>query len=82
MVSDNPELQHIAAMLCNDSDGEVRMQAILSLNATTDEAKTAILKAVPSCLGDVWLQRALLIAAPNLAADMAEVVVQHSTDVV
>ncbi len=72
---DNTELQHVVAMLCNDSDGEVRMQAILSLQtSSTDEAKTAILKAVPSCLDDLWLQRALLIAAPNLAADMAEVV--------
>ncbi len=78
---DSEELQHVVALLCNDSDGEVRMQAILSLNATTDAAKAAILKAVPSCLDDLWLQRALLIAAPNLAADIAEVVVQHSTEV-
>jgi putative membrane-bound dehydrogenase-like protein len=77
---ENKELQHIAAMLCSDSDGEVQMQAILSLNVSTDEAKAAILKAVPSCLRDIWLKRALLIAAPNTAADMADVVVQHSTE--
>ncbi len=75
---DNAELQHVAAMLCGDSDGEVRMQAILALAAATPEARTAVLKTVPGCLDDLWLQRALLIAAPNLAADIAEVVVQHS----
>ncbi len=78
--SDIPELQHVAAMLCNDSDGEVRMQALLSLNATTAEARAAVLKSVPGCLDDLWLQRALLIAAPNLAADIAEVVVLHSEE--
>jgi len=77
---DSAELQHIAAMLCRDTDDEVRMQAILSLNVSTDEAKIAILSAVPSCLFHVWLQRALLIAAPNIAAEMAEVVVRYSTD--
>jgi len=77
-IADHPELRQVVAMLCNDSDGEVRMQAILSLDTATPEAKTAILKAVPGCLDDLWLQRALLIAAPNFAADIAEVVVQHS----
>lgn len=52
------ELQQVAAMLCNDTDGEVRMQAILSLDATTAEAKSAVLKSVPGCLDDLWLQRA------------------------
>ncbi len=75
-----PELQHVAAMLCNDSDGEVRMQALLSLNATSPEARAAVLKSVPGCLDDLWLQRALLIAAPNLAADIGEVVVLHSEE--
>ena len=78
--SDISELQHVADMLCNDSDGEVRMQALLSLNATTAEARAAVLKAVPGCLDDLWLQRALLIGAPNLAADIAEVVVLHSEE--
>ena len=79
------ELQQVAAMLCNDTDGEVRMQAILSLDATTAEAKSAVLKSVPGCLDDLWLQRALLIAAPNLAADIADIVVLQSgeaTDIV
>ncbi|MCA9012907.1 MAG: c-type cytochrome [Planctomycetaceae bacterium] len=76
----SPELQHVAAMLCRDTDGEVQLQALLSLDATGDEAKTAILQAVPSCLRDIWLQRALLISAPNLAAEIAEVVVEHSPD--
>ncbi|MEJ7593770.1 MAG: PVC-type heme-binding CxxCH protein [Planctomycetaceae bacterium] len=75
---DSQELQHVAAMLCNDLDGEVRMQALLSLDPSTAEAKSAVLKSVPGCLDDLWLQRALLIAAPNLAADMAEVVVLQS----
>ncbi len=75
---DNKELQHVAAMLCHDMDGEVRMQALLSLDGTTAEAKSAVLQSVPGCLDDLWLQRALLIAAPNLSADMAEVVVQMS----
>lgn len=77
---DNADLQYVAGTLCNDADGEVRMQAILSINSETDEAKAAILRSVPSCLGDVWLQRALLIAAPNLAADIAEIVVQQSVE--
>ena len=75
---DSEELQHVLAMLCHDTDGEVRMQALLSLDATTAEAKSAVLKSVPGCLDDLWLQRALLIAAPNLAADIAEVVVLQS----
>jgi hypothetical protein len=33
-IAEHPELQQIAAMLCNDPDGEVRMQAILSLETT------------------------------------------------
>jgi len=74
------DLQEIAARLCSDADGEVRMQAILSLSVNSDAAKTAILKAVSTSLDDLWLQRALLISAPNLAADIAEVVVQHSTE--
>jgi len=77
---DSKELQHVLSMLCHDTDGEVRMQAILSLNATTAEAKSALLKSVPGCLDDLWLQRALLIAAPNLAADIAEVVVSLSVE--
>lgn len=75
---DSDKLQHVAAMLCHDTDGEVRMHALLSLDTTTAEAKSAVLKSVPGCLDDLWLQRALLIAAPNLAADMAEIVVLHS----
>ena len=77
-IVDHPELHQVAAMLCNDPDGEVRMQAILALDTTTLEAKAAILKAVPGCLDDLWLQRALLIAAPNLAADIAELVVYRT----
>ncbi len=77
-ISGHPELHQMAAKLCNDPDGEVRMQAILSLDTTTLEAKAAILKAVPGCLDDLWLQRALLIAAPDFAADIAEVVIHHS----
>ena len=79
---DSKELQHVAAMLCHDADGEVRMQALLSLDATTAEAKSAVLNSVAGCLDDLWLQRALLIAAPNLSADMAEVVVQLSAEAI
>ncbi len=80
-TAQHPELQQVLSMLCNDADGEVRMQAILSLDTTAPEAKTAILTAVPGCIDDFWLQRALLIAAPNFAADIAEVVVHQIAEV-
>jgi putative membrane-bound dehydrogenase-like protein len=79
-IANHPELQQVASMLCSDPDGELRMQAILSLDTSAPDAGTAILNAVPGCLDDVWLQRALLIAAPNFAADIAEVVV-HSEEI-
>ena len=75
---DDADLQVVAALLCSDADGEVRLQAILSLNSAHDAAKLAILKAVSGCVDDLWLQRALLISAPNLAANIAEIVVRHS----
>ena len=77
-ATEHTELLTVAAKLCGDSDGEVRMQAILSTDARSDEGRAAILDAVPGCLDDLWMQRALLISAPNLAADIAQVVVQTS----
>ena len=79
-AADHPELLSVAAKLCSDSDGEVRMQAILSTDASSKEGAAAILAAVPGCLDDLWLRRALLISAPNLAADMAQIVVQKSEE--
>lgn len=75
---DHSELTEVAARLCLDSDGEVRMQAILAIDVSSQQGRAAVLEAVPSCLDDPWLMRALLISAPNLAADIAEIVVKNS----
>lgn len=75
--SDDGPLQSAVAVLCGDADGEVRMRAILALQPDTPGGRTALLSAVPACLDDKWLQIALLICAPQHAAEMAEVAVHQ-----
>lgn len=69
-------LQKTTSRLSSYKSGEVQFQAILttSWSKQPDSAKMS----VPSNLDDPWIQRAWLIAAPSIAADVAEVVVRES----
>lgn len=58
-------------------NGETRMQAILAYNWTNPEI-TSMRNVAAQNMDDIWLQRALLMAAPNGAADLASAVVYHS----
>lgn len=72
-------LQTTTSRLSSYKSGEVQFQAILttSWSKRPDSAKMS----VPSNLDDPWIQRAWLIAAPDIAADVAEVVVRESLKV-
>ena len=71
-------LQSIVGRLCRHPDGEIRMQAILTYNWAISEITHTLPAIAAAQIDDVWLQRAWLIAAPNVAADLAAAVVYNS----
>jgi len=76
--SSNKDLQASVALQLGSPNGETRMQAILAYD-WTDPAIVSKLSGIAAAnIDDVWLQRAWLIAAPNLAADLAAAVVSLS----
>lgn len=66
--------QRVAHHLRNPSD-EIRLQAILTYDWSNMEIDRQLPWITEECLDDFWLQRALLIAAPNRGADFAAGVV-------
>lgn len=56
--------------------GEVQLQAILA--TTWTEQSSGLDRIVPRNMDDPWIQRAWLIAAPEIAADIASIVVKES----
>jgi putative membrane-bound dehydrogenase-like protein len=75
--SGNKDLQASVARQLGNPNGETRMQAILAYDWTNSEI-TSMQDFAAQNIDDVWLQRALLMAAPNRAADLASAIVYHS----
>ncbi|MFM7038003.1 MAG: PVC-type heme-binding CxxCH protein [Planctomycetaceae bacterium] len=74
----NPsELQQLLAKLAADQSPEVAFTALLRMPESAPNASSAVQAAAVS--GDVWLQRALLLGAPQLAAVAADAVVSQAT---
>ncbi|MFN9717897.1 MAG: c-type cytochrome, partial [Planctomycetota bacterium] len=69
-------LQSATSRLSSHENGEVQLQVILTTrwSKLPDWAKMS----VPVNLDDSWIQRAWLIAAPNISADVADAVVRES----
>ena len=76
--SDNAELQAHVGLQLGNPNGEARLQAILAYDWKNSDNNDKLEAVTKSCIDDVWLQRALLIAAPNRAADFAAAVVRDS----
>ena len=74
----NKDLQANVSLQMRGPNGEARMQAILAYDWSNPQIDEALLGIAGSCSDDIWLQRALLIAAPNRAADFASAVVHQS----
>jgi putative membrane-bound dehydrogenase-like protein len=76
--SGNKDLQANVSLQMRGPNGETRMQAILAYDWSNPQIDQRLLGIAGSCCDDIWLQRALLIAAPNRAADFAAAVVDQS----
>ncbi len=76
--SANKKLQTSVARQLRNANGETRLQAILAYDWSNPHIDEKLLGIAGDCSDDIWLQRALLIAAPNRAADFAAAVVHQS----
>jgi putative membrane-bound dehydrogenase-like protein len=76
---DSPTFNDYVARMATHTNGEIQMQAILAADwAKFGGSKELRQKAVQVNMDDVWIQRAWMISAPNIAADIAAIVVNAS----
>ena len=72
-VSAEPALEPVLVRLALDAAAEVRYEALLCLPAVGESAISAVQRAAVS--EDTWLQRAILLGAPQYAAEAVSAVV-------
>ncbi len=76
--AENEDLKAGVSSHTSDFRGEIQLQAILGSDWTAPNRHDFLWTSVPVNLDDPWIQRAWLIAAPNIAANIADVVVRES----